>query len=65
MKPHIEAKVINNMIDKTMENNYMLESIWEVAKIIVMSIAPFGVNRPTMKQVVNDLRKAIEIKSNK
>ncbi len=64
MKPHIEAGAINNIIDKAMEDNYMLESMWKVAEIAVMSIAPFGVNRPTMRQVVSDLREAIEIQTN-
>ncbi|CAM6080177.1 unnamed protein product [Sphagnum tenellum] len=65
VKPHIEAGAINNIIDKAMEDNYMLESIWKVAEIAVMSIAPFGINRPTMRQVVSDLREAIEIQTNR
>jgi hypothetical protein len=64
VKPHIEAGAINNIIDKAMENNYMLESIWKVAEIAIMSIAPFGMNRPTMRQVVSGLREAIEIQTN-
>jgi hypothetical protein len=64
VKPHIEAGAINNIIDKAMEDNYMLESIWKVAEIAVMSIAPFGINRPTMRQVVSGLREAIEIQTN-
>jgi serine/threonine protein kinase len=64
VKPHIEAGAINNIIDKAMEDNYMLESIWKVAEIAVMSIAPIGINRPTMRQVVSGLREAIEIQTN-
>jgi hypothetical protein len=64
VKPHIEAGAINNIIDKAMEDNYMLESILKVAEIAVMSIAPFGMNRPTMRQVVSGLREAIEIQTN-
>jgi hypothetical protein len=64
VKPHIEAGAINNIIDKAMEDNYMLESIWKVGEIAVMSIAPFGINRPTMRQVVSGLREAIEIQTN-
>ncbi len=64
MKPHIEARAINNIVDKAMEDNYMLESIWKVAEIAVMSIAPFGINRPTTRQVVSGLREAIEIQTN-
>jgi hypothetical protein len=64
VKPHIEAGAINNIIDKAMEDNYMLESILKVAEIAVMSIASFGINRPTMRQVVSGLREAIEIQTN-
>ncbi len=63
MKPHIEAGDINNIIDKAMGDNYKLESIWKVAEIAVLSIQPRGVNRPTMRQVVSDLREAIEMET--
>jgi hypothetical protein len=63
VKPHLEAGAINNIIDKAMGDNYKLESIWKVAEIAVMSIQPFGLNRPAMRQVVSDLREAIEMKT--
>jgi hypothetical protein len=63
VKPHLEAGAINNIIDKAMGDNYKLESIWKVAEIAVMSIQPFGVNRPTIRQVVSDLREAIEMET--
>jgi len=63
VKPHLEAGAINNIIDKAMGDNYKLESIWKVAEIAIMSIQPFGVNRPTMRQVVSDLREAIEMET--
>ncbi len=47
-----------------MGDNYKLESIWKVAEIAVMSIQPSGANRPTMRQVVSDLREAIEMETN-
>jgi hypothetical protein len=63
VKPHLEAGAINNIIDKAMGDNYKLGSIWKVAEIAVMSIQPFGVNRPTMRQVVSDLREAIQMET--
>jgi hypothetical protein len=63
VKPHVEAGDINNIIDKAMGDNYKLESIWKVAEIAVMSIQLHGVNRPTMRQVVSDLREAIEMET--
>jgi hypothetical protein len=63
VKPQLEAGAINNIIDKAMGGNYKLESIWKVAEIAVMSIQLFGVNRPTMREVVSDLREAIEMET--
>jgi hypothetical protein len=63
VKPHLEAGAIHNIIDKALGDNYKLESIWKVAEIAVMSIQPFGVNRPTMRQVVIDLREAIAMET--
>jgi hypothetical protein len=63
VKPHLEAGAINNIIDKAMGDNYKLESIWKVAEIAVMSIQLRGVNRPTMREVVSDLREAIEMET--
>jgi hypothetical protein len=63
VKPHLEAGDINNIIDKAMGDNYKLESIWKVAEIALLSIQPLGVNRPTMRQVVSDLREAIEMET--
>ncbi len=63
MKPRVEAGDINSIIDKAMGDNYKLESIWKVAELAVQSIQPHGVNRPTMRQVVSDLREAIEMET--
>ncbi len=46
-----------------MGDDYKLESIWKVAEIAVMSIQLHGVNRPTMREVVNGLREAIEMET--
>jgi hypothetical protein len=62
VKPHLEAGAINNIIDKVMGDNYKLESIWKVAEIAVLSIQPFGVNRPTMREVVSDLKEPLKWK---
>ncbi|CAK9198231.1 unnamed protein product, partial [Sphagnum troendelagicum] len=63
VKPHLEAGAINNIIDKAMGDNYKLESIWKVVEIAVVSIQQFGANRPTMRQVVSDLREAIAMET--
>ncbi|CAM6048068.1 unnamed protein product [Sphagnum compactum] len=58
-KPHLEAGDIHSVIDKALDNKFNEESVWKVAQIAMMSIDPHGVNRPSMRQVVRNLREAI------
>jgi len=64
VKPHIEVGPIKNIIYKALGDNYKLESIWKVIEILVMNLASFCINKPTMKQVSSDLREAIEMETN-
>jgi hypothetical protein len=64
VKPHIKVRAIKNIIDKALGHTYKLESIWKVIEIVVMNLASFCINKSTMKQVSNDLRKAIEMETN-
>jgi hypothetical protein len=63
VKPHIEVGAIKNIIDKTLGDNYKLESISKI-EIAVMNLASFCINNPTMRQVSSDLREAIEMETN-
>ncbi|CAN5951258.1 unnamed protein product, partial [Sphagnum jensenii] len=58
-KPHLEADDIHSVIDKALDNKFNIESVWKVAQIAMMSIDHHGVNRPSMRQVVRNLRDAI------
>ncbi|CAK9274201.1 unnamed protein product [Sphagnum jensenii] len=58
-KPHLEADDIHSVIDKALDNKFNKESVWKVAQLAMMSIDPHGVNRPSMRQVVRNLRDAI------
>jgi len=64
VKPHIEVGAIKNIIDKALGDNYKLESIWKIKEVAIMNIASFCINKPTMRQVLNDLREAIEMEIN-
>jgi hypothetical protein len=55
----LEAGDIHSVIDKALDNKFNEESVWKVAQIAMMSIDPHGVNRPSMRQVVRNLRDAI------
>jgi hypothetical protein len=58
-RPHLEAADIHSVIDKALGNKFNEESVWKVADTARMSIDPRGENRPSMRQVVHDLRDAI------
>jgi hypothetical protein len=63
VRTHLRAGAINDVIDKAFHNDYNMESMWKVAEIAIMSIEPCSVNRPTITQVVSNLREAIIIES--
>jgi hypothetical protein len=59
-KPHLEAgDNIHRVIDKALDNKFNEESVWKVAQTAMRSIHPHGAKRPSMREVVHDLRDAI------
>lgn len=61
MKPYVQSGDIHAIVDKALNNDFKLESMWRVVETAMLSIKPTNANRPTMQQVVCDLKKAIEI----
>ncbi len=55
----MEAGDLHSVIDKALDNKFNEESVWKVAQIAMRSIDPQGVNRPSMREVVRNLRDAI------
>ncbi len=61
MRPYLQSGDIHAIIDKALNNNFKLESVWKVAETAMLSIEPTNTNRPTMQEVVCDLKEAIKI----
>jgi hypothetical protein len=61
VRSHLQAGVIHPIVDQALGNQFNVESMWKVAEIAIRSVEPHGAHRPTMMQVVADLREAMEI----
>ncbi len=61
MRPYLQSGDIHAIIDKALNNDFKLESMWKVAETAMLSIEPTNANRPTMQEVVCDLKEAIKI----
>jgi hypothetical protein len=59
----LQSGILWPIVDKALGNNYNVESMWKVAKTAVMSIEPYSVHRPTMTEVVCQIREAIEMEN--
>ncbi|CAN5973526.1 unnamed protein product [Sphagnum jensenii] len=64
VRSHLQAGVIHPIVDQALGNQFNVESMWKVAEIAMRSVEPYGAHRPTMMQVVADLREAMEIEEN-
>jgi hypothetical protein len=61
VRPYLQSGDIHAIIDKALNNDFKLESMWKVAETAMLSIEPTNANRPTMQEVVCDLKEAIKI----
>ncbi|CAK9275841.1 unnamed protein product [Sphagnum jensenii] len=64
VRSHLQAGVIHPIVDQALGNQFNVESMWKVAEIAIRSVEPYSAHRPTMMQVVADLREAMEIEEN-
>lgn len=63
VRPLLSAGNIRDIVDPSLGENYDLESMWKVAETGMLCVEPKAVNRPTMTEVVRDLRDAIALES--
>ncbi len=61
MRPYLQSGDIHAIIDKALNNIFKLESVWKVTETTMLSVEPTNTNRPTMQEVVCDLKEAIKI----
>jgi serine/threonine protein kinase len=63
VRPFLQSGILQPIVDQALGNNYNVESMWKVAETAMRSIEPYSVNRPTMTEVVCDIREAIEMEN--
>lgn len=63
VRPLLSAGNIRDIVDPSLGENYNLESMWKVAETGMLCVEPKAMNRPTMTEVVRDLRDAIALES--
>ncbi|KAJ7555362.1 hypothetical protein O6H91_05G033700 [Diphasiastrum complanatum] len=52
---------VESLVDKAMQHNYQVESLWKVAEIAMISVEPFGYNRPNISEVIKEIQDALDI----
>ena len=63
MKPYYEQGEIEKIVDKRLDNDYNVSSIWKVAEIAMACVQYEGSRRPTMNIVCSELMDAIRLES--
>ncbi|CAK9258928.1 unnamed protein product, partial [Sphagnum jensenii] len=63
VRPFLQSGILQPIVDQALGNNYNVESMWKVAETAMRSIEPYSANRPTMTEVVCDIREAIEMEN--
>ncbi|CAA7389483.1 unnamed protein product [Spirodela intermedia] len=60
-KAHIESGNIQGIIDPALENEFNIQSVWKIAEKALMCVQQHGMSRPTMSEVLKEIREAISI----
>jgi hypothetical protein len=63
VRPFLQSRILQPIVDPALGNNYNVESMWKVAETAMPSIEPYTADRPTMTEVVRDIREAIEMEN--
>lgn len=59
MRPLLAAGKIKDVVDPSLDDDYDEECMCKVAKLGMMCVEPRALDRPTMADVVADLREAM------
>ncbi|KAL4194282.1 hypothetical protein AMTRI_Chr05g58570 [Amborella trichopoda] len=54
--PNLEKGDIQSVVDPRMQGGYDMNSVWKVAEIAMACTPQIGIKRPTMSEVVNELK---------
>ena len=51
---------IKNIVDPNLDGNYNVNSVWKAVEIAMLCLSPTSSKRPTMDQVVAELKECVE-----
>ena len=57
----LEKGLISHIVDERLLGNFNLNAAWKVAEIAMNCVSPSSVQRPTMSQVVGELKACLEM----
>eukprot|EP00850_Spirogloea_muscicola_P001430 SM000005S17227 [mRNA] locus=s5:932110:938046:+ [translate_table: standard] len=60
-RPNLQRGNLKGIVDPTLGEDYSLEAMWKVAEVGIMCVEPVGDNRPSMSDVVKELKEAASI----
>ncbi|KAJ4704831.1 Kinase-like protein [Melia azedarach] len=60
-KLHIESGDIQGIIDRSLQDEYDIQSMWKIAEKALMCVQPHGHTRPSISEVLKDIQDAILI----
>ena len=61
IKPMLEQGIVGSIIDPRLYGNFNINSAWKVVEIAMNCISRDPARRPTMTQVVGDLKESLNI----
>ncbi len=50
---------IENIVDPRFQGNFNINSVWKVVEIAMICVSPTSTKRPTMSQVVTELKECL------
>ncbi|XP_020528657.1 probable LRR receptor-like serine/threonine-protein kinase At2g28960 isoform X7 [Amborella trichopoda] len=59
--PNLEKGDIQSVVDRRMQGGYDMNSVWKVAEIAMACTQKIGIKRPTMSEVVNELKGSLNL----
>ena len=59
MRPLLGSGELKAVVDPALGDKYNSESMWKMAELGMMCVEPKGFNRPTITDVVKEIREAI------
>eukprot|EP00245_Coleochaete_scutata_P012298 TRINITY_DN4745_c1_g5_i1.p1 TRINITY_DN4745_c1_g5~~TRINITY_DN4745_c1_g5_i1.p1 ORF type:complete len:160 (+),score=19.56 TRINITY_DN4745_c1_g5_i1:27-482(+) len=60
-RPQLKAGNIKVLVDPTLGDNWSMAPMWKMVEIAMLCVEPLAENRPTMSEVVRELKEATDM----